>query len=307
MKIRSFSVMGTLLLASFGLTPLAVAQDKELDETQPIEKSEAAGEEEDGGFWSRFSGVVQADFSNAYYFRGILQEKDGVVAQPWGELYFNLFSSEDFFIRDVTVGGGVWASFHTEDTGASDSPNSLYETDWYPLVSMGFPAGVSLTSIYYFYTSPNDAFKTVQELNFKLAWDDSEYLGKFALSPWMNLAIETKRTSFGPDKGEGMQFGVGPTLFELPCGDYPVTFTLPLEMGIALNDYYEQDDGDETTFGYFSWGVKASMPLAFMPKELGAWSIGLAGKGYVFSNRLQAYNDGDALAPQVIGSIGFEF
>jgi hypothetical protein len=172
---------------------------------------------------------------------------------------------------------------------------------------MELPAGVSLTTTYYFYTSPNDAFKTVQELNFKLAWDDSDTLGKFALSPYINFAIETDRTSFGPHKGEGVQLGVGPTLFELPCGDYPVTFTLPLEMGLAIDDYYEQADGDETTFGYFSWGVGASMPLAFMPKELGAWSIGLVGKGYVFSNRLQAFNDGDALAPQVIGSIGMEW
>jgi hypothetical protein len=295
-----------LLLAGLAWAPLALADDKETEETQVIEKTEAA-DADDGGFWSRFSGVIQADFSNAYYFRGILQEKDGVVAEPWGELYFNLFSSEDFFIRDVTIGGGVWASFQTENTGASDSPNSLYETDWYPLLSMELPAGVSLTTIYYFYTSPNDAFKTVQEWNLKLAWDDSEVLGKFSLQPWMNLAVETKRTSFGPDKGEGMQFGVGPTLYELPCGDYPVTFTLPLELGIAINDYYEQADGDETTFGYFSWGLKASMPLAFMPTELGAWSIGLTGKGYVFSNRLQAFNDGDALAPQVIGSIGMEF
>ena len=55
--------------------------------------------------------------------------------------------------------------------------------------------------------SPNAAFKNTQELNFKLAWDDSDTLGKWAVHPWINLAIETENTSFGPNSGEGVQLG----------------------------------------------------------------------------------------------------
>jgi hypothetical protein len=36
---------------------------------------------------SNFSGIFQLDVTNAYYFRGLLQEREGVQIQPWTELY----------------------------------------------------------------------------------------------------------------------------------------------------------------------------------------------------------------------------
>lgn len=315
MSHRLLCLMGTLFVATFAWS--AHAQDEGTDpvgettnEPLPAKQAEESKEPEQDTPWlslSRFSGSIQADFSNAYYFRGILQERDGVQAQPWGELFYNLFSSEEGFIRDASIGAGVWASFQTENTLAQNDPRSLYEVDWYPVISLEFPEGVSLTTIYYWYTSPNDAFRHVQELNFKLAWDDSETLGKFALQPWINLAIETERTSFGPKKGEGFQMGVEPTLYEIPIDNYPITLTFPVEMGLALNDYYERASGSESTFGYLSFGMGASMPLAFIPETFGAWSIGLVGKGYWLNHTLANANKGDTMSPQVIGSIGFEF
>jgi hypothetical protein len=263
--------------------------------------------EEDAGPFSRFSGSMGVDFTNAYIFRGILQEDDGFIAQPWAELDYNLYSSETGFLRDVTIGAGVWNSFHSEETLASSSPTWLYETDWYPVVYLGLPAGLTLTTYYYFYTSPNDAFKTAQELNFKLAWDDSEALGRFSMSPWVNLAIETHRTAFGPDEGVGLQMGVEPTLWSLEHERYPVSFTFPVELGLAIDDYYEDETGSENAFGYLSFGLKMSVPLAFVPKELGEWSFGLAVKGFYFSSDLAQVNDGHDWQPVVVGSLGVSF
>ena len=306
---RLLCVLGTLLVTTLGLPAFAAAQETE--ETQAIEKTENADEaeksEEAEGWLSHLSGAMQVDFTNAYYFRGILQERDSFIAQPWGELYYSLFQSEDGPIRDVSIGGGVWSSFHTEETGATQNPKSLYETDWYPIVSVELPQSLSLTTIYYFYTSPNDAWESVQELNFKLAWDDSETLGRFALQPWINLAIETHKTSFGPHKGEGFQMGIAPTLYEIPIEHYPVTLTAPVELGLALDEYYERDDGHESTFGYLSFGMAASFPLAFMPECLGSWSFTVTGKGYWLSHTLADVNLGRNLSPVVIGSLGVEF
>jgi hypothetical protein len=268
----------------------------------------AAGAEEeaeaDAGPLSRFSGSAGVDFTNAYIFRGIVQEDRGFIAQPWAELDYNLYSSETGFLRDVTIGGGVWSSFHSEETLAQSSPTYLYEVDWYPVVYLTFPAGLSLTTYYYFYDSPNDAFETVQELNLKLAWDDSEALGRWAVSPYVNLAIETHRTSFGPDEGVGLQLGLEPTLYELEHDTYPVSFTFPMEAGFSIDDYYEDDNGDENAFGYFTWGLKVSVPLAFIPKELGAWEFAVAGKGFVFSDDLAEVNEDDHLKGVVVGSLG---
>ena len=288
----------TLVLAAVALMASAPAL---ADESAP----EAAAEPE--GPLSRLSGSFQADFTNVYFFRGILQERDGFIAQPWGELYYSLYQSEDGFIRDFSIGGGVWASFHTEETLADHGPHALYETDWYPVISLEFPNSVSLTTIYYFYTSPNGAYDTVEELNFKLAWDDSETFGRFAVQPWINLAIETHRTSFGDKEGVGLQMGIAPTLYEFAHDTYPVTLTAPLEIGFAIDDYYEREDGSENPFGYLSFGLSASVPLAFMPASTGSWSFTLTGKGYYLSNTLEEANRGDSLYPQIMASVGVEF
>ena len=122
---RLLSVLAVLFAATLPQAISAAAQE-----------AEAEDEPE-----SRFSGSSRPTSANAYFFRGILQERDGLVAQPWGEIYYNVYSSETGFIRDVTIGGGVWASFHTEETLRRSSPKRLYEIDWYPIVYVEFPPG----------------------------------------------------------------------------------------------------------------------------------------------------------------------
>jgi hypothetical protein len=254
---------------------------------------------------SRFSGVFQTDITNAYYFRGILQEREGVIIQPWSELYYSLFSSEDGFLRDVTVGAGMWSSFHSERTGASDTMGWWYEADYYPLVSMDFAGGFNLLTVYYFYTSPNDAFTTAQELNFKLSWDDSEVLGRFAVQPWVNLAIETVNTATGPDEGTGLQLGIAPTLYTAENDSF--TLTAPMEAGVSLEDYYEGSDGENHFWGYANVGLHLGIPLTFMPEDLGSWSLGLAAKYFFFGHQLEGINRGRSTYPVGVASIGVEF
>ncbi len=251
-----------------------------------------------------FSGAFQLDLTNVYFFRGILNERDGIIAQPWGELYLSAYGSEDGLIRDVTIGFGTWLSIHSEETLASESPTSLYEADYYPLVSVGLAGGLTLTTTYYFYTSPNGAWSPpVEELNFKLEWDDSEVL-PFALAPWVNVAVETNGTSFGAKSGTGIQFGVEPTLFETEGG---FALTVPFEIGLAVDNYYERPSGKEDTFGYLSFGLGASIPLSFMPEGAGAWTLGASVKAFYFGDTLAAANKHDDWYPAAMGSIGVEF
>lgn len=245
----------------------------------------------------RFSGVAQLDLTNAYYFRGILQENHGFIAQPWGELYFSLYASDDGFVRDVTAGVGVWLSIHSEETLALNNPTSIYEADYYPLVSVDFAGGVNLLTTYYFYDSPNGAWdEAVQELNFKLSWDDSE-AWKFGLAPWMNLAIETHSTSLGPNSGTGLQFGIAPTLYEAD------RFSLSgsVELGLTIDDYYEGVDSDENTFGYASLGVGVSVPIT----ESLATSLGF--KYFLFGDDLTTVNGGHGGHGVVTASVAVSF
>jgi hypothetical protein len=254
---------------------------------------------------SPISGIVQLDVTNAYYFRGILQEREGVILQPWAELYFNLYSSEDGFIRDVTIGAGAWNSFHSERTfaGSTDGGDQnqwWYELDAYPLISIDFAGGLSLLHVYYFYTSPNDAFTTVQEANFKLSWDDSEVLGAFSVQPWVNIAWETVNTSYGPQEGYGLQLGIAPTLYA--AEDESFVLTLPAEAGFSLEDYYEGSNGENHTFGYANVGLALAIPLTFMPEGAGDWSLGLSGKYYFFGHQLESDDTPDTTGNRGRGS-----
>jgi hypothetical protein len=257
---------------------------------------------------SRFSGVFQLDVTNAYFFRGILQEREGVQLQPWTELYYNLYSAddEDDFLQSVTIGGGTWLSFQSERTGATEDPQWLYETDYYPLLSLGFANDVSLTTIYYFYTSPNGAFSTVQELNFKLAWDDSDALGAWSMKPWVNVAWEQVNTSFGPNNGGvGLQVGFGPTLYA--AEDESFTLTAPIEAGFSIDDYYDDESGDNHGFGYASAGLLASIPLTFVPEGAGDWTFSLSGKYFFFNEILEEANRGRGTYPVGMASLGVAF
>jgi hypothetical protein len=264
--------------------------------------AEAEPEEEE----SWFSGILQTDFTNAYYFNGILNENQGFIAQPWLELYATLYSSDDGLIREAGVGGGVWNSFHEEETLAENGPHSLYETDWYPLLWVTFPGDVTLTTYYYFYTSPNGAFHTVEELNFELAWDDSEALGRWSMKPWINFAVETSGTSLGDHEGSAVQIGVEPTIWTWEHPTVPVAFTLPLELGLSIDDYYELD-GEEDTYGYFSFGLAATMELGFVPEDYGSWKVAVSGKGLHFGDVLADVNNGDDLYGVWTASLIWEF
>ena len=131
------------------------------------------------------------DFSHAYFFRGIVQEREGPVTQPSLDLTFNLFEGDEG-LNSVTVTVGQWNSLHTGPSG-SDGPAEIvaawYESDFYTGFGFGvdnWAFGVTYTA----YHSPNHAFTTVKELALSMAVDDSAWLGGFSLSPHLLMAIE---------------------------------------------------------------------------------------------------------------------
>lgn len=296
---RAFAFRTCATLATFALlAPSVRALAQEVTEVEEETTEEDA---------SRWSGTVQFDFTNAYFFRGLLNERSDFIWQPWAELYLNLYSSDEGLIRDVSVGIGVWNSVHEDKTLAEHSPKALYETDWYPIVSVGLPQGLTWTTYYYFYTSPSGAFDTVQEVDFRVDWDDSEVLKAFPLAPWMNWAVETDRTSNGEDKGVGLEMGVEPTLFTFDSKEYPLALSAPVEIGLSVTDYYENDDGANEVFGYITYGLALNLPLEFLHPSWGHVSVGFSAKGLHLGNSLAEVNGGDDNYGIVMGSIGVEF
>ncbi|HXC50523.1 MAG TPA: hypothetical protein VN634_06565 [Candidatus Limnocylindrales bacterium] len=248
----------------------------------------AAAEDEPAPNTGNFSVTFQNDFTTAYYFRGILQENDGGIWEPSLGLAWKLYSSEDGPLRSASIGLGTWESVHSTHTLASgNGPKAWYEADVYPSVSMSWAGGVSTGLTYYFYTSPNGGFSTTEEVDVSLGFDDSPYLDKFALHPSLTLAWEVKGTSFsdfhgntcdgsgnacGHGTGSLAILAIAPSYALFSDSSYPLTLTLPVSVALSMDDYYKTDEHNET-FGYAALGLTANIPLAFIPKRYGTWSV----------------------------------
>lgn len=273
--------------------------------TETVEQEEPTGPNH-----GRFSFSLTNDFTTAYFFRGILQERNGFIWQPSAEIHFNLYDGEGA-LSSVDLGFGIWNSFQTQKTGATGGPTNLYETDYYPMLSIGWADDLLTTSVTYtFYTSPNGAFVTTQEVLLGVGFDDSDLLGPFAMAPSATFAFETDNTSFGDGEDGYAEFGVEPSVeLGLPmddAGDYPVTASFPLAVGISLYDYYN-DGVDNDTFGFFSFGLGASVPMAFIPEDFGAWSLGAGINVLVLSDTLKAINSDDNPYPVGTISLAMEY
>ena len=179
-------------------------------------QANTAQAQDDSGFMDRVSGSVGVDFTNEYYFRGIAQENQGFIAQPWAELGIALYENDNSgeVIDTIGLTFGVWNSIHDGPSGSSGAPNdAFYEFDAYVGVAVGLLDVWEVSGQYQVLNSPSNAFATTQEFSFGVAYDDSELLGDWAVSPYATVIIETDG---GADEWEDIQPVVGCLLAESP-------------------------------------------------------------------------------------------
>ena len=244
------------------------------------------------------------DFSHAYFFRGIIQETDGFIAQPYGEIAFELFEDTEG-LNTGSLALGFWNSLHSGPSGSggpSVNTTAWYEMDFYAGLSLGLVGQWQGDVVYTQYMSPNDTFSTVKELALSLAFDDSERMGTLALAPYVMLAIETSGNAAGIESGAYVEFGVEPGL---PLEDSPVSLTFPVTLGLSFSDYYQTVVGmvaENDAFGYFDLGLIASVPLLGVNEGYGSWEISGGVHLLFLGDSLEALNAGDQF--QAIGSFG---
>jgi hypothetical protein len=244
------------------------------------------------------------DFLNQYMFRGIRQNSTEVAMWPWADLGIAAFSG-DGGLKAVNINFGTWNSLHTGDTGLDGTSGKLwYESDFYAAVGLGFGGGTSLTTTYTAYTSPNSMFTTVKEVMFKLALDDSGYLGAAAIKPYAAVAFEFDtdaakgQADGGLEAGKYLELGVGPG-WSAPA----VSLTFPIKVGLSLGDYYELA-GVDNKFGFVSAGAMATVPIGGTSK-FGSWYVHGGVEFQKLGDTTAAFNGDDD--SQVIGSIGIGF
>ncbi len=251
------------------------------------------------------------DFPTDYYFRGIVQETEDTIMQPYLNLNIKLYEADEGVLTGLTFTTGIWNSLHwgpTGDKALVGDPHNWYEADAIAGLSATFFKDLTFGVTYTAYTSPNGFFNTVQEIALGLSYNDSKLLGPFALNPSILIAFETHgQADAGRNEGVYMQVGLAPGLTLFEKSSYPLTLTFPLTLGLSLSDYYERIGvgGGDDTFGYFSMGANLAVPLAFIPPSFGAWQLKASLQGLFLGENLKAANRGDGT--EFIGSLGIAF
>lgn len=239
-------------------------------------------------------GAVGLDFTTAYWFRGILQENQGVIAEPWAELGWRLLGG-DGFVRDVDLTFGTWNSLHDGPTGGSGGV--WYESDAYVTLAAKLAQRVAVSTTYTAYHSPNAAFATVQEQSFSIAFDDADLLFPRGLQPSVTFAFELDgQADGGSHEGSYAEIAINPSLDLTKVGDANVVLALPITVGLSMNDYFEQPGGGrDETFGYVDVGLVATTNLPWLPAGAGPWdlSLGLHWLGLGDSNEARHADDSD--------------
>jgi hypothetical protein len=257
----------------------------------------------------RMSISAGVDWTSAYFFRGIKQETEDLILQPYGEVSFKLVENAGA-LTALSLTGGIWNSLQTGPTGSdsqtASDPKIWYEFDGYVRLSAVLWEDLTIYALYTAYISPNNAFGTVQELALGVSYNDAKLLGPFALNPSLLVAFELDgQADAGAQKGVYAQIGLAPGYTFFADSPYPLAVSVPLAIGLSLSDYYEFGTGTDDTFGFFSGGVTVSVPLAFIPPAFGKWLIKGGVTVLYLGDNLKAVNDGDQV--QVIGTLGLAF
>lgn len=262
--------------------------------------SASAQEEAPGLNNGAVSFALGVDVPTKYIFRGYELEENGLIVQPYAEASFAIAEGVDFYI-------GTWNSIHEDETGATagSSNDEWYESDLYAGVSLGMFDPISLDISYVHYLYPNNNFGDYKEINVAVGFDDTGLYGEndLTLSPYALVAFEFDTTSAGDDDNIYLEVGAEYGMSLVESEDYPIDLTIPVAIGMSIDEFYVDADGDNEFFGFVSIGANLGMPLTFIPSEFGSWSAG-AGLTLFLLNDEAGLDDGDNDDYNLVGSLG---
>ncbi len=216
--------------------------------------------------------TLGVDFTTAYFYRGIIQENQGLIMQPYADATFQLTDALSVYL-------GTWNSIQDNLAGSD-----WYESDFFVGASYSLSECLSVDLSYIWLYGPSGGGEFTQEINIGVAYDDSGLWGDGfdGLQPYVLVGIET---SGGSDmgglhgsgsKGTYLELGVAPSFTVVESASSPITLTIPVTVGLGW-DYYEAFSDatpgvlEDDTFGYLDIGLDFSMPLSFVPAQFGSW------------------------------------
>lgn len=249
---------------------------------------------------SALSGDIGLNIVTSSYYRGVTRA--GADHAPSLQPYINLSLKAhegDGFLNKAVVSLGLWQSFINPafykaiPAAPPTRSRSWYESVFTPGVSLTF-GKITLTETYHFILFPNQIGTDAQGLSSKLAYDDSDLLGAFALNPAITHTVETSgKLAFvipaQSQKGHSWEFSIAPA-----ASAGAISVSLPVSLVFGSNGFYYRNG-----YAYLSAGLQIAYTLP-VPKTLGNWSVN-TGATYYNSDRKAT---GNASSHDVVGSVG---
>jgi len=248
------------------------------------------------------SGDAGVNFVSAYFTRGLMQENQGLIAQPYADLFASLYEGSGF-VNKVAAQMGIWASVQSHYAVPPGNPPltknpSWYEFDWMPGIAVTLAKNFTLTTSYYEFDSPADAFAASRNLNVNLAYDDSGLLSKFALHPHFTYLRElTGAAGLQGPRGNYFEVGVAPAAPAMG----PVTLSLPATVGLGGGGFYAG-----TTLGYIAVGPNIAVALP-VPARFGTWTFNTSATYYHLNGAVATQDAGRHNDWVFSGGVGMTF
>ncbi len=239
---------------------------------------------------SCITGDLGVTFVTKYFSRGINNGDQGVIAQPYVDIYFKVFDGgESAFINGVTINASAWSSIHSHPVStANNNVKNWQEFDYTPGIAVQFMKNFTLTTSYFEFDYPSGASDPQRSINVSLAYNDADLLGMWALHPHFTVLRELPGAAagLGPD-GWYFEPGIAPAFTLVKDGMFPVTLTLPITGGFGGGKFYNGHG-----FGYFSAGGNVAVGLGFFPKCLGSWTATVGATYYYLHEDLARVDNG---------------
>jgi hypothetical protein len=251
---------------------------------------------------SKVHALLNFEFSDHYLTpRGMNVQNHGLVFQQLALGFFDIYHADDF---SLTLVGGVWNCFGSRGIPSSDS-GGKNNTSWYEIdpiagVSIGFLKNFTLDLTYTAFDMQILNIPFSQHLEVKFSFDDSKYLKHFALHPYFSYWQEldgkaVANTDKNPKSSYYFDLGIAPSYTFEKIG---LKIEAPMRVLLPDKDFYGTGAGSASTVGLYELGLKASIPLKFMPQGYGHWSFHAGFKWMSFEDKnLQAVATGGGFGP----------
>lgn len=238
--------------------------------------------------------LFKIEIANAYITpRGMIVHNEGLAIQPLFLMFIDLYKGGGFF-HDLKLVGGVWNDLSTSGVSEHAPFGSTPKTNWVEIdpilgISAGLGKHFTLDVTYIPFAMQILDIGTSQHLESKLSFDDSEYLGPWAMHPyfsyWQELdnkatAADVPRAVLGPSARSGkhpqpgsshyFEFGITPSYTFKDFGNLKVE--APCRVMFPDSRFYGEYYGKSSTVGLFELGMKATLPMPWVAKGYGHWS-----------------------------------